>query len=89
MHTIWIREHNRIEADLHDLNPHWSGERLFQETRRIVIALFQNIVYNEYLPNVLGPRLMRQFNLQLRDRGFYDRASSPLSASPSFTAALR
>ena len=71
MHTIWTREHNRIEEQLHLINPHWDGERLFQETRRIVIALFQHVISNEFLPTVLGPDVMRRFRLGTVKNGYY------------------
>lgn len=35
-HTVFHREHNRIEEGLHQLNPHWGGERLFQVDRQLV-----------------------------------------------------
>lgn len=71
MHTIWVREHNRIEAQLHRVNPHWNGDRLYHETRHIVAAIIQHITYNEVLPVILGPQLRRQYGLVLEERGYF------------------
>ena len=53
-HTLFFREHNRVVDILKQLNPNWEGEKLFQEARTIVIAEWQNIIYTEYLPIILG-----------------------------------
>ncbi|XP_011163912.2 peroxidasin isoform X1 [Solenopsis invicta] len=54
MHTIWLREHNRLARALRDMNPHWNGERLYQEARRIVGAEMQHITYRHWLPRIFG-----------------------------------
>lgn len=71
MHTIWMREHNRIEGLLHRMNPTWNGETLFQETRRIVGATVQHITFNEFLPIVLGPKLVETYRLNLTQSGYF------------------
>jgi len=35
MHTVWFREHNRIAAGLRELNPHWDGDALYHEARKV------------------------------------------------------
>ena len=60
MHTLWLREHNRIAHELKKINPNWDDERLYQETRKIVGALNQRIVYNEYGPELLGREVFKR-----------------------------
>uniref|UniRef100_A0A452IFZ4 Uncharacterized protein n=1 Tax=Gopherus agassizii TaxID=38772 RepID=A0A452IFZ4_9SAUR len=54
MHTLWFREHNRIATELLKLNPHWDGDTIYHETRKIVGAEMQHITYNHWLPKIFG-----------------------------------
>lgn len=65
LHTVLMREHNRIATALSQLNPHWDDERLYQETRHIMIAVHQHVTYNEFLPMVLGKEVMEKYGLIL------------------------
>lgn len=46
--------HNYFADGLAKINTHWDDERLFQEARRIAIAVYQRITYNEWVPLFLG-----------------------------------
>ncbi|NWI88223.1 PERM Myeloperoxidase, partial [Pitta sordida] len=59
MHTVFLREHNRLVTELRKLNPHWDGEKLYQESRKIVIAINQIITYRDYLPLLLAEETSR------------------------------
>ena len=54
LHTIWMREHNRIASTLADMNKHWDDNRIYEESRRIVIAQLQHITYKEFVPLLIG-----------------------------------
>jgi peroxidase len=54
IHNVLLREHNGIADILQKLNPEWSDEIVYQESRSIVAAEIQHITYNEWLPLILG-----------------------------------
>lgn len=61
MHTLWVREHNRIANELaatefagRDLTDAAVDEEIFQRARKLVTGLIQHITYNEFLPSTLG-----------------------------------
>ena len=85
MHTLWVREHNRIAKALASLNPFWSDERLYQETRKIVGAFVQKITYIDYLPKILGP----SFDQLIGDFRRYDRTVDASVPNSFATAAYR
>ncbi|XP_076366536.1 salivary peroxidase/catechol oxidase-like [Tachypleus tridentatus] len=88
LHTIWMREHNRI-ATILAYNTNWDDEILYQESRRIVGAQMQHIVFNEFLPLLLGRKVIAAFDLSLTQSGYsnnYNPSVNP-SISNSFSGA--
>jgi len=73
MHTIWVREHNRIADVLLTLRPRDRKEDIFQETRRIVIAEWQHIVFQEWLPIIIGKNYMTEFEMLPLSSGYSTR----------------
>ncbi len=58
MHTLFVREHNRVAGEIAGANPNLSDESIFQRARKIVGGIVQNITYSEYLPALLGTSSM-------------------------------
>ncbi|KAL7568559.1 hypothetical protein ACA910_002671 [Epithemia clementina (nom. ined.)] len=54
MHTLFVREHNRLAALVQQEYPEANDEDIYQLVRKIVSAELQIITYKEFLPAVLG-----------------------------------
>jgi len=92
IHTIFMREHNRIVTELAQINPHWNDEQLFQNGRRILSAEFQHVTYNEFLPRVLGWNAIQLYDLKVLTEGYYggyDPNCDPTIFSEFSSAAFR
>lgn len=85
MHTLWIREHNRIASQLQRFNPQWGDEKLYQESRKIVIAEIQHITYTQWLPILIGKSNAEKINAQTMYRENVD----PTVSNAFATAAIR
>ena len=72
IHTLFVRLHNLIEEQIRLNNPGMSSEFLFQHTRRFVIAMWQNIVFDEWAFAVLGETAHRANNLGHFDSPYND-----------------
>ncbi|XP_044231397.1 thyroid peroxidase [Thunnus albacares] len=86
LHTLWLREHNRIAEALKHLNDHWSPETVYQETRKIIGALHQIITMRDYVPKIIGPE---SFEHYIGPYGGYDPTMDPSASNVFATAAFR
>jgi len=83
MHTLFVREHNRIADWMRAHGPWWwSGDRIYEIARKIVGAQMQVITYEEFLPALLGEDAIRPY------RG-YSRTTDARIANVFSTAAYR
>jgi len=61
LHTLFVREHNRLAKKIKRRNPSLSGDEIYQRARLIVGAQMQRITYDEYLPVLLGGRALSNY----------------------------
>jgi len=90
MHTILMREHNRLVGELSKVLPSsaTTADVLFEEARKIVSAIIQHITYNEWLPVIIGQDAMAKY--LLRTGAYtYDVNTDPTIANVFATAAFR
>ncbi|MCY7296304.1 peroxidase family protein [Alteromonas sp. a30] len=61
MHTLFVREHNRLAIAIKYLNPSLSGDEIYQKVRKLVGAEIQKITYEEFLPILLGENALPEY----------------------------
>lgn len=82
LQTLFVREHNRLAAEIAAQDPSSSDEEIYQQARAIVVSQIQAITYNEFLPALLGNRAMSRYQ-------GYDASVNPTISSEFATAAFR
>ncbi|HEY7579272.1 MAG TPA: peroxidase family protein [Acetobacteraceae bacterium] len=80
--VLFVREHNYWVGQLHSQDPSLSGDRLYAMARAITTAEYQNIVYTEFLPHLLGSDTLTQYQ-------GYNPSVSPQIFEEFSTAAYR
>ncbi|XP_061187680.1 thyroid peroxidase-like [Saccostrea echinata] len=91
-HLVFVREHNRIAEELRKVRPDWGPSKVYQEARKIIGALLQQITYGEYIPATLAESDLVKFNLKLKRRGFsnsYNDSLNPAAKNVFNAAAFR
>lgn len=61
-HVTWARNHNWHVEQLREQFPSWNEERLFEAARALNEADWQNVVYNEYVAKLVGPRALSAYS---------------------------
>lgn len=92
LHTVFLRQHNLIAIELGKLNAHWNDETIYQETRKIMIGINQHIIYNQWIPVLIGRSVYEKFQLKPFESGFfmgYDKNQDPGLFNEMATAVLR
>ncbi|XP_060870516.1 peroxidase-like [Metopolophium dirhodum] len=85
--NVFLRFHNIVAYDLKRFNPFWRDEEIYQETRRIVIAVIQHITYTHYLPILLGEHFMHSYGFF--EQTVYDENVNPGTTQEHSTGAFR
>jgi Ca2+-binding RTX toxin-like protein len=82
MHTLFVREHNRLAEEIAVKYPGMSDEKIYQMARKIVGAEMQIITYNEFLPFLLGQNAIPSYQ-------GYDPQTNPGIANEFSSASFR
>jgi hypothetical protein len=62
LQTLFLDNHNRLATELHKEYPKWGDKRLFEVARKLNIAEYQEIIYNEWIPDVLGASALARYS---------------------------
>jgi len=61
MTTLFMREHNRLVAQLSAQDKKLTGDQLYDMARTINIAEYQHVIYSEWLPALIGAQATGSF----------------------------
>lgn len=81
--TQWVRAHNIFARELVTIRPDWKNndEILYEETKKILSALHQRYVYEDWLPILIGPTATQKF---VGDNGLFSRYDPKVTLISSF-----
>ncbi|TWT34384.1 peroxidase [Blastopirellula retiformator] len=82
LHTLLVREHNRLADEIKTADPALTDEQIYQQARRLVGAIVQQITYYEYLPILVGETGLSTY-------AGYDETVDPAISSLFSNAAYR
>ena len=82
MHTLWVREHNWWACNIKAVDASLSDEEIYQKAKVMVEAELQAVIYNEFLPLLLGPNAIPAYT-------GYKSGVSPAISTEFSTAAYR
>ena len=89
LHTVFLRNHNRLAKELRQQNPGWNDENLYQEARKINGALLQHITYTQYLDTLLGEGNNVSVPINEGHENYYDKTADATVMMIFSTAAFR
>lgn len=64
MYTIFLRSHNQIARALAHTNRSWKDEKIFRRARLINAGIYNKIIFEEWLPIVLGADVSNRINTE-------------------------
>lgn len=67
MHTLFVREHNRVAEQILAKEPELDDETIYQRARAYVGALMQVITYKEFLPALMGRNSLKRYKGYKKD----------------------
>ncbi|KAL3855351.1 hypothetical protein ACJMK2_014567 [Sinanodonta woodiana] len=82
-HVLFAHLHNNLATNLEKVHANWTKERIFQEAKKINVAMYQHVVYNEFLPSFMSERALKRYNLKSNKLGYstYDSALDATTAN--------
>ncbi|XP_040574499.1 salivary peroxidase/catechol oxidase [Lepeophtheirus salmonis] len=89
IHTLFVREHNRIAKEILETFPSMDKETIFQEARRILGAENQNVVFDQYLASLFSHKYLDRYRLRITSRSTYDPTVNADISNAFATAAYR